>query len=64
MLRVKELREGRGMTQEDVSRLSGLSVGTVRRIENNRNQPNGRTLKALATALNVSIGELFGERVA
>jgi len=61
MLRVKELREGRGMTQEDVSRLSGLSVGTVRRIENNRNQPNGRTLKALATALNVSIGELFGE---
>jgi len=62
MLRLKELREAQDprLSQEGLARAAGVSVKTVARAER-VGRASTSTLSRLATALNVSIGELFGE---
>ena len=58
--RVKEIREQKKMTQEELEQKSGISRQTISAIENNRaeNVMVG-TLKALAGALETTIDNLF-----
>ena len=56
--RVKELRTRKGFSQEILAEISGLSLRTIQRIENNETVPRGDTLKRLATALNTSPDEI------
>lgn len=52
--KVKALRKSKGLSQEALAGLAGLSLRTVQRIENENKNPSGDTLKRLSTALGVS----------
>ncbi|WP_407481770.1 helix-turn-helix domain-containing protein [Elizabethkingia meningoseptica] len=56
--RVKILREGKNMTQNELADKSGLSLRTVQRIEAG-SILKGFSLKAIAEALEVHSGDLF-----
>lgn len=58
-LRVKELRNQKGMSQEFLAEESGLSLRTIQRIEKGESNPTGESLKRLANALNVSADDLI-----
>lgn len=55
---VRQLREQRGETQEDVAFESSLKPGTVSRIENGRMNPSWLVVRRIAEALEVSLVEL------
>jgi transcriptional regulator with XRE-family HTH domain len=55
------LREERGLTLEQMAELSGLSKSHLSRLESSERQPSVTSLLALAAALGVPIGSLFGE---
>jgi len=52
--RIKELRNRKGYSQEELSEKTGLSLRTVQRIENGETKPRGDSLRRLATAFDVS----------
>lgn len=52
--RIKQLRESKGLSQEELSEKAGLSLRTIQRMENGESVPRGSTLKNLASSLNVS----------
>ncbi len=45
---VKKLREGLGLTQEQLAHELGVSFATVNRWENGKRSPTGLSLKALS----------------
>jgi transcriptional regulator with XRE-family HTH domain len=47
------------MSQVELAKLAGLSVGYIARLETGRHDPTLTTLKALAKALRVSVGGLL-----
>lgn len=58
--KVKEIREKKGMTQEELEEKSGISRQTISAIENNdRYQAKVGTLMALAEALETTVDNLF-----
>lgn len=60
--RLKEIREGKGITQEELEKMSGVSRQTISAIENNDNyQAKTGTLVALARALDTTVDKLFFE---
>jgi XRE family transcriptional regulator, fatty acid utilization regulator len=58
-LRLKEVRLLRGLSQDDLSRASGVSISNVNRIETGKQQPRPSTLRRLAAALDVDVMELW-----
>ena len=56
---VKILRKEKGFSQEELAKLSGLSLRTIQRIEKGETTPTGETLKRLSNALEVSTHELL-----
>jgi transcriptional regulator with XRE-family HTH domain len=58
---VRELRMGRGLTQERLGEKAGLSAVAVGRIERGTAAPMLETLGRLSVALDVSISALFSE---
>lgn len=58
--KLKEMREEKKMTQEELERKSGVSRQTISAIENNRcGQVMSGTLIALANALETTIDKIF-----
>ena len=58
--RLKEIREAKGMTQEELERKSGVSRQTISAIENNNEyQAKSGTLLALANALDTTVDKIF-----
>lgn len=57
-LRLKELRNRKGLSQEVLAEEAQLSLRTIQRIENNETVPRGDTLKRLAVALGTSPDEI------
>lgn len=55
---VKIIRKHRGMTQADLAQASGISRPYLTEIETGKKDGSVRALKALADALNVSVGNL------
>lgn len=61
-IRLKELRKERGLTQEDLSKLSGISFPTISRYENGqRDEPKLTILKTIANYFDVTIDYLVGD---
>lgn len=58
-LRVKELRKARGLSQEKLARLAGVSRSQLSEIETERKPANTRRLAAIAAALGVPVEALF-----
>ena len=58
---LKELRNQKGLTQEQFAEIINVSNRTVSRWENGETIPNMETLKLLSKEFNVSINKLLGE---
>jgi transcriptional regulator with XRE-family HTH domain len=57
--RIQELRERRGLTQEQLAVKAGISRGYLARLETARHDPTLSTLEKLAKALGVKVGRLL-----
>lgn len=53
---LRDIREQRKLLRPELAALSGVSVSWIKYIELNGRQPSGRTVFAIAKALNVDIG--------
>jgi transcriptional regulator with XRE-family HTH domain len=58
VMRLKKLRTDRGMTQEALAKKAGISRTYLARLELGQQDPTLTTLKNLAKALKVTVGEL------
>lgn len=58
--RIKELREAKGWTQEQLEGLSGITVRTIQRVEGDQTKAP-ETLAAIGSAFDLTVGEL-GQR--
>ncbi|MDP9487620.1 MAG: helix-turn-helix domain-containing protein [Actinomycetota bacterium] len=58
--RLRELREARGLRQEDLEERSGVDSQTISNIEVGRQMPRTQTLMKLAKGLGVRPGDLLG----
>lgn len=59
---LRQLREQRGMTQEEVAHAADLTLGAYGRIERSEVAPAWPTVRAIARGLDISMKEL-GETV-
>ena len=57
--KVKELRKARGLRQEDVAKLLGVTRQTINAIENNKYDPTLSLAFRLARELGVTVDGLF-----
>lgn len=57
--RLRELRIGRQMTQEQLAEAAHISVDFLSLVERGRNAPSFKVIEQLAIALNISVKELF-----
>lgn len=55
---IRQLREKRGLTQEAVAHEAGVTASTYGLIERGHSNPTWATVRDVATALGVSLGEL------
>lgn len=55
---MRQLREKQGISQEKVARRAGLHLTWINRMENGRTNPTWGSMKRVAYALEVSLGEL------
>jgi transcriptional regulator with XRE-family HTH domain len=62
--RLRELREGAGLSREGLAERAGLKVGGVRDLEQGRREPGWRTVLALARALGVGCTAFLQEPAA
>jgi transcriptional regulator with XRE-family HTH domain len=60
-VRIKAMRERRGLTQEQLAELSGLASDTIRRAEHGEFSPSLRTLIKMATGFAVPVHALLRE---
>ena len=59
IMRLKQLRANRGITQEALAKKAGLSRVYVARLETGKQDPTLTTLTKLAKALKVKVGRLL-----
>ena len=59
VLKIKEIRTKKGLTQKQLSELSGVSSSYIGDLERNEKIPSIITICKLANALEVDIKELF-----
>ena len=59
--KIRELREARGMSADELSRRIGVDEATVRRWEGGEQEPDPGALRQLAAAFGVSQDELRHE---
>jgi XRE family transcriptional regulator, regulator of sulfur utilization len=57
-MKIKQIREARGLTQAALAKTARLSLGYIARLEIGRHDPSLSTLVKLAKALKVKVGEL------
>jgi len=56
-----EKRKSKGLTQEELAELSKVNLRTIQRIENNENEPRGKTLNLICDVLEINSFDLFEE---
>lgn len=57
--RVRAYRKDKGISQEELGRRAGTTLGTVSKLENGAiTNPYYSTLKGIARALNVGVGDI------
>ena len=52
---LRQLRKLRGLTQQNLSDLSGLATRTIEKVESGRHQPEEQTVRSLARALGMDV---------
>jgi len=61
MLRLREIRERKGLSLRDLAEASGVGLATLVRLEAGEYDPRLSTLRKLSKALRVSVPALLGE---
>ncbi|NOL50605.1 cupin domain-containing protein [Pelistega suis] len=59
---IRHLRKKAGLTLQEVATATGMSVGLLSQIERNFTDPSMRSLRLLATALDIPIARFFDEQ--
>jgi transcriptional regulator with XRE-family HTH domain len=59
--RIRSIREYKGLSARDLSKLTGISPAEISRLESKHRYPRGDTLQKLAWALEVSVSFLLQE---
>ncbi|MDP5202441.1 helix-turn-helix domain-containing protein [Flavobacterium sp. DG2-3] len=57
--KIKELRKKKGLSQEELAEYSKVNLRTIQRIENDENEPRGRTLNLICEALDVNAEDIL-----
>lgn len=58
--RIKQVRESKGLSQEELASKAGVSRTTIWTLEtNSKAQTNTKTLVKIAKALDCTVGEIF-----
>ncbi len=57
--RLLEIRKGKGISQQELSYLSGIEKPYIRKIEKGRTNPTVKTLLKLSSALKISLNIFF-----
>lgn len=60
--KINDARKRKGLTQEELAEASKVNLRTIQRIENNENEPRGKTLLLICNALNINIENLLGSK--
>ncbi len=60
---LKQLREARGLSRQELADMSGISSAAIGYYETGKREPQASTLVAIATALHVSVDDLLGYHV-
>lgn len=60
-VRLKKLREKRGLTQLQLSKESGIAVRTIQSYESGAHRPRFDAAEKLASTLEIPVSELLGE---
>jgi transcriptional regulator with XRE-family HTH domain len=60
--RLRHIRQEKGLTVEALAAAAGLDKGFLSRLERGSKRPSIETVLRLSTALNVPVGQLFGEQ--
>lgn len=60
--RVMQIRTQKGLTQQEISRRTGIDGSYLSRIENRHLEPRPTTLRKIAEALGVSLSEFFQDK--
>ena len=60
---MKTLREAKGYTLKQTAELSNLSIGFISQVEHGQTDPSLSSLKKLAAALEVKLGDLFEQEL-
>lgn len=55
---IRQMREQRGQTQEELASAAGMTFGTVNRLESAKSAPAWATVRALLDALGYSLADL------
>ncbi len=55
---IRQLRDERDVTQEALAHAAGITVGHLSTIERGHSNPTWATIKGIAAALGVSLGDL------
>ena len=58
MPKLKEIREKKFITQEDLAKRAETTTGTINRLENGKQKPRFGTRRKIAKALNVDPAEI------
>lgn len=58
--RIRELREERGLTQEELGKILNLTKGNISKYESSKLEPNIETIKLIANYFKVSTDYLLG----
>ena len=56
--KIKQLREAKSWSQNDLTRAAGLTTGLISRLEAGTGNPSLKTLGAISKALGVTVSEL------
>ena len=62
MLRVREWRERRGLTQQQLAKMSGVHYVNLSRLEAGQGDPQLSTLLKLCRALRINLGQLVNNK--
>lgn len=60
--KIINIRNSKGLTQEELAESAGVNLRTIQRIESGENIPRGHTLNAIADALNEPVERLLESR--
>lgn len=60
-MRIKEFRFKKGLSQNDLGKLTGMSQQQIAQYENEKRRPKMETLAKIAKALDVSVSELISD---